>query len=120
MIYPDTICVFYLPKIGQNNGTIGEIKKQENTLRPNLKKPKLAMSNGLQTWGTVVVGVVMLLVGLVAGYLGRPFIELKLNPDTDQANQQSPNLKDVVVSKTRHFLGNPDAPVTIIEFSDFQ
>jgi protein-disulfide isomerase len=68
----------------------------------------------------MLVGMVMLLVGLVAGYVGRPIIESRTNPNSDQAGQASASLNDLVISNTRHFIGNPDAPVTIIEFSDFQ
>jgi len=32
----------------------------------------------------------------------------------------TPTLMDVVAAETRHFMGDRDAPVTIIEFGDFQ
>ena len=32
----------------------------------------------------------------------------------------SPTLMEVVAAETRHFVGDRDAPVTIIEFGDFQ
>lgn len=39
-------------------------------------------------------------------------------PPTAATNRRA--LMDAVVADTRHFKGSPDAPVTIIEFSDFQ
>jgi protein-disulfide isomerase len=72
----------------------------------------------------------MLAVGIAAGYFGRPLVTpepLAATPvasaGTSAAADASPDaaaLMDAVVAHTRHFKGDPDAPVTIIEFSDFQ
>ena len=32
----------------------------------------------------------------------------------------TPTLMDIVAADTRHFIGDPNAPVTIVEFGDFQ
>ena len=72
----------------------------------------------------------MLVVGLFAGYFTRPLInrpvpspttivKATLAPQNTQEASQA-GLKEVVVAQTRHFLGDANAPVTIIEFSDFQ
>lgn len=37
-----------------------------------------------------------------------------------QAGSGNEELMAYLVSRTRHFKGNPDAPVTLIEFGDFQ
>ncbi|RME42103.1 MAG: hypothetical protein D6791_18535 [Chloroflexi bacterium] len=87
---------------------------------------------------TLVVGLV---IGLVVGYLGRPLItpEPQSTTAASQAGAADPasatgkevanssassagsqTLMDAVVAQTRHFRGDPNAPVTIIEFSDFQ
>lgn len=79
----------------------------------------------------------MLAIGLLGGYFGRPLL-LPQPPATvasSQSGAASPaeaaagsqdqpanpdELMAFVVSQTRHFKGDPNAPVTIIEFSDFQ
>ncbi|MFQ5342746.1 MAG: hypothetical protein ACE5F6_14490 [Anaerolineae bacterium] len=88
---------------------------------------------------TLVAGV---LIGLVIGYLGRPLLtsepQRAAQPQVERVadasaptsptavpaspadNSSAQALMDSMISQTRHFRGNPDAPVTIIEFSDFQ
>jgi protein-disulfide isomerase len=38
----------------------------------------------------------------------------------DNENSAPPSIMDMVLADTRHFQGEADAPVTIIEFSDFK
>lgn len=83
-----------------------------------------------------------LMLGVVIGFMGRPLVTSR--PQTvpvappagptsasqpagqSQAAQTSARSADTqarldnVVAQTRHFKGNPDAPVTVIEFGDFQ
>ncbi|HLF01901.1 MAG TPA: hypothetical protein VI547_07970 [Anaerolineales bacterium] len=76
-----------------------------------------------------VVGIVMLVVGLLVGYYGRPTID-KWSGTPTPANaaivgpQPLPKTQDelmpYLIGQTRHFRGSPDAPVTLIEFGDFQ
>lgn len=82
-----------------------------------------------------------LMVGIVIGYLGRPLIESEARApaapvvaarvessaptDAEAASSSadsgsSQTLLDSVIAATRHYKGDPDAPVTIIEFGDFQ
>mgnify|MGYP006279001605 CR=1 FL=1 len=91
-------------------------------------------------WLLPAAAVAALVIGLLGGYLGRPLVEERfgggeptleagaqpagqpavrptLSPE-QQAQRQL--MMDTLSSETRHFKGNPDAPVTIIEFSDFQ
>ena len=91
------------------------------------KTPAITIS--IQSWTTPIVGVVMLVLGLLVGYYGRPLIlnqAQSINsaapvvlPAADNSATQE-KVMETVVAKTRHFKGDPDAPVTIIEFADFQ
>lgn len=93
-------------------------------------QPKPAFTIVVHSWATPLVGVIMLAIGLLLGYFGRPFIARTSSPTVVAARPtaaspqpQSADPQEVmayVVSQTRHFVGAEDAPVTIIEFSDFQ
>jgi protein-disulfide isomerase len=89
----------------------------------------------------------MLVVGLLAGYFGRPLLTkgtptpgpvaavntpvatipadqvgvptTTVDPTMAAINSQA-QLMDYLVSNTKHFQGDPNAKVTIIEFSDYQ
>ena len=92
----------------------------------------------------------MLLAGLLLGYYWRPLVNsqaqvlgkpsasssgtgnsganpasanLGANPSsTNPAGSPSstPTLMEFLISQTRHFKGDPNAPITIVEFSDYQ
>ena len=92
---------------------------------------KTALTIHIHSWVTPVVGLLMLLLGLLAGYFVRPVIlpilskatptpTVSAEVDTGGTTASQPGLKDYVLAQTQHFLGDPNAPVTIIEFSDFQ
>lgn len=93
-----------------------------------------ALTIHIQSWATPIVGVVMLVVGLLAGYFGRPALDPPVTqvPATesssstssqaapeDQAAQQQA-LMEAVLPRVRHFKGDEAAPLTLLEFSDFQ
>jgi hypothetical protein len=99
-----------------------------------------ALTINIQSWATPIVGLVMLAAGLLLGYFGRPLLTSDPTP-VAQATQavapsqgdQAPNptvnpnlpqtreeLMSFLMQETKHFLGDPNAEVTIIEFSDFQ
>ena len=99
---------------------------------------------GQRAWLTPVLAIVMLVVGLFLGYMGRPFVQPLLagsagatqQAGTEQAGTQqaelpsvnptlapgepTPTLMEFLVSNTQHFKGDANAPVTMIEFSDYQ
>ena len=107
---------------------IAPIEVQEESAPLGAQKPP-AITISIQSWTTPIVGVVMLVLGLLVGYYGRP---LMLN-QTQSVNSAAPvvlpaadnsatqeKVMETVLAKTRHFKGDPDAPITIIEFADFQ
>ena len=105
-----------------------------------------ALVINVQSWATPIVGLLMLVLGLVGGYLLYPQVSARLMgelpvaaaptaaappevsasgseptaapPEPSDADRQE--MMAFLVDQTRHFRGDPGAPVTIIEFSDFQ
>lgn len=93
------------------------------------KPRRPAVVINVYSWATPILGVLMLVVGLLAGYFGRPMIASKAEPTVPAAAVQSANPTEVaqrqemmtfLVGQVKHFKGDPNAPVTIIEFSDYQ
>ena len=94
------------------------------------EKPRRpAVIINVYSWATPILGVLMLVVGLLAGYFGRPMIASKAEPTVPAAVVQSANpteeaqrqeMMTFLVGQVKHFKGDPNAPVTIIEFSDYQ
>ena len=68
-------------------------------------------SRGSPTW---VANLIMLVLGIIIGGVGHWLIA------PTQTTDSQGSFFDSVVAKTRHFKGNANAPVTIVEFSDFQ
>jgi len=78
----------------------------------------------------------MLVIGLLGGYFIRPLLApgtsvIAASPPIGVASSSdptavpgeqtsNPELMAFVVGQTRHFKGDLNAPVTLIEFSDFQ
>ncbi len=109
---------------------------------------KPALTVVIQSWWTPALAVIMLVVGLLAGYFGRPLLnkgftsegpvaaittpvttatqDQLVNPTsvavdpTMAAISSQQQLMDYLVSHTTNFQGDPNAKVTIIEFSDYQ
>ncbi len=104
---------------------------------PNEEGKPPALTINIQSWATPLVGLVMLLIGLAGGYFIRPM----LAPQAEAAAATAPtaqvaatnaapvglpttdasqDLMTFLTSQVTHFRGDPNAPVTLIEFSDFQ
>jgi hypothetical protein len=89
-----------------------------------------ALVVNIYSWATPVAGVVMLVVGLLLGYFGRPLLVSSAGSSTQptQVSQAgsggvttpTADVMAYLVSQTHHIKGNQNAPVTIIEFSDYQ
>ncbi|RMF45155.1 MAG: hypothetical protein D6755_08385, partial [Anaerolineae bacterium] len=122
-----------------------ELKSPETTeqsISPKESESSPVLSIQLYSWATPIVALVALVVGLLGGYFLRPVISgeksapvaagtvataepidpqaaLPATPPEDlEARRKA--LMDALLAQTKHFKGNPDAPVTILEFSDFQ
>lgn len=71
---------------------------------------------------TAIFGVLMFVLGGVGGFVGRPYLLVPTPtltaPEQQQAKMQA--LLEMLISKTRHFKGSANAPVTLLEFGDFQ
>jgi protein-disulfide isomerase len=91
-------------------------------------------------WLLPAAAAAALVIGLLGGYLGRPLVdrilgqeepaaEVEVNPQAQPAPRptlspeqeaQRQRVMETLISETRHFKGDPEAAVTVIEFSDFQ
>lgn len=92
------------------------------------KQPAVTIT--IQSWATPIIGAAMLVLGLLVGFYARPFL-LAGSPSgtnsappvvipTEDNSAAQAQLMETVIAQVRHFKGDPDAPVTIIEFADFQ
>lgn len=98
---------------------------------------RAALVISIQSWVTPIVGVAMLILGLLGGYFGRPLLagktagsaadtvpaasqETQTIQGTQGVSETQKQAMQTLISQTRHFTGSANAPVTIIEFSDFQ
>ena len=123
--------------------------------QPQKEKPALTVI--IQSWWTPALAVIMLVVGLLAGYFGRPLINkgsdttgevaavttpaviatvdqgtfptttadlvavptTTVDPTLAAINSQE-EFAAYLASQVTHFKGDPNATVTMIEFSDYQ
>jgi hypothetical protein len=87
-------------------------------------------SGGSRTWMLIIGGIVLLLLGGFLGYFGRgafgpEAMAVKATSTADAGAVQTraatnKDVMDLVINQTRHFKGDANALVTLIEFSDFQ
>jgi protein-disulfide isomerase len=111
------------------------------------KGEKPALTVIIQSWWTPALALIMLVVGLLAGYFGHQLLNKNPEPTgvvaavvtsvptllADQATvptttvdptmaaiTSNAQLMTYLVSNTTRFQGDPNAKVTILEFSDYQ
>ena len=111
------------------------------------KGEKSALTVVIQSWWTPAIAVITLVAGLLVGYFIHPLLAKNTQPTEAVAAATTPvvtstiaqatsptatidptmaaisnkeQLMDYVISKTTHFLGDPNAKATLIEFSDYQ
>ena len=122
-----------------------EIDSNEPQESPPVEAARQALIINVQSWATPVVGILMLMVGLLAGYFVRPLFAAQMQQGISAANApisstetadqalavvseatadaqaaSMQQLMDTLMPQIRHIRGNPDAAVTLLEFSDFQ
>jgi len=115
-----------------------EVETEEDAPGDDEKQASPAVVINLYSWATPIVGVVMLLVGLIGGYFLYPVVKSAFvaaptkvastdvqsiqteapQPTVDPATRQQ--LMDYLVPQVKHFKGDANAPITLIEFSDYQ
>jgi len=90
-----------------------------------------ALTINIQSWTTPIVAIVMLVIGALAGFYARPNVLGQLPESasdtspvvaipTEDRSEQQQQLMASLTPQIRHFIGDSSAPVTIIEFGDFQ
>jgi len=109
------------------------------------QEPRPALTVVIQSWWTPALAVIMLVVGLLAGYFGSQALHgsstpkaaavtvtqtvttpqvLAANPtstiDPTQAAATVDQMMKQLIGQTTHFKGDPNAAVTMIELSDYQ
>lgn len=128
------------PEEQESTGRIATAKrksKREETMppsEPQIAEPKSqppALTINIHSWATPIVGIVMLVIGALAGFYARPTVLGQLPESasgsspvaaipTEDRSEEQQRLMASLIPRVRHFLGDPNAPVTIIEFGDFQ
>ena len=117
--------------LGSLDDAVGEAHEEIESLENSAGEIREKTESPLKrNWPIIMVGVAMLLVGAVLGYIGRGVYgpEATVAKATSSAvaaaiqTRASANkeVMTMLIGATRHFKGDANAPVTIIEFSDFQ
>ena len=125
-------------------GDVPQKRTRKVVRKRSVKKDTAPMMTiHIHSWTVPIVALVALLIGLAGGYFFRyttenggknqeapaavvataePIDPQAALPETPPADMEARRqaLMDALIAQTKHFKGSPDAPVTILEFSDFQ
>ena len=80
----------------------------------------------IDRWTVPALALLIISVGIFIGFSKRPQLKTEgIGSSPARAAVKTPAneqeaLTLIATAQTRHFKGDPDAPVTILEFSDFQ
>lgn len=106
------------------------METQDDFVQPAEAPPpgaKPAIVINIQSASTPLVALAMLVAGVAVGWFGRPVVENRREPVVAAAPTADPQtaadraeLMSMLMGQTKHFKGNPDAPITLLEFGDFQ
>ncbi len=100
--------------------------KQKGSERP-------AISIVIHSWDTVLACFATLVIGLVMGFFARPLLTISAptpapaaraqedqNAFETKANADPKGIMITALKQVKHFMGSENAPVTMLEFADFQ
>jgi len=123
---------------GHDEGLIASDNAADTLPVESPDHPQPAITIQIQARATPILGLVLLIVGVLAGYFGRPLLDVPSAPVNEVSASESSSssggdqpitedqlarqqqLMELVLSRARHFKGDESAPVTLVEFSDFQ
>ncbi len=132
------------PDIAGDTGmdTVSPVDDSDDEADFEAEDERPALTIHVYSWATPIAAVFMLLLGLAGGYFLRPYAAQstaaapaaaetvataepvdsaalpETPPEDPEARRQA--LMNALIAQTKHFRGDPNAPVTILEFSDFQ
>ncbi len=101
--------------------------KQKGSERPTI-------SIVIHSWDTALACFATLVIGLVMGFIARPLVTVSTptpapaaarvledqNAFETKANADPKGIMTTALKQVKHFMGSENAPVTMLEFADFQ
>lgn len=95
-------------------------------MKDNQSPTRNTHSKKVNRWTIPALALLIVSAGIFIGFSKRPQLAAK-GVETTPAREavktpanEREALAQIATAQTRHFKGDPDAPVTILEFSDFQ
>lgn len=95
-------------------------------MKSNQASTRNILSKRVIRWAIPALALLIVFAGIFIGFSKLPLVITKGQVSSlareavkTPANEREA-LTQIATAQTRHFKGDPDAPVTILEFSDFQ